>query len=154
MASWRKELKELTRRLPEVGAESAAMADAMGEKETDRGCALITGSIAENALEAILQTGTVSLSKTRRDELFGIDGVMGSFSAKIKVAFAFGLIDAELRDQFDRLREIRNAFAHAKVAINFNTPAVRHSCVGLLKSRDDKRIEPRNLYVNTTLLLM
>ena len=154
MANWRKELRELTRRMPAAGIEIGAMVDAVYQTESDRGCVLIAGSVAENALETIIRTHIVPLSRAKEEELFAGEGVFSSFSAKIKTAFAFGLIDGELRDQFDRLREIRNAFAHSKVAIDFNTPEIRRACVGLLKSKDPAKIEPRALYANAAYLLM
>src|SRR5438067_692232 len=120
MANWRKELRELTRRDLVIGPETGATVDAIQQTESDRGCALIAGSMAENALESIIRVRMTPLSKSKYSEIFGIEGVLGSFSAKIKAAFAFGFIDADLRDQFDRIREIRNAFAHSKVAIDFN----------------------------------
>jgi hypothetical protein len=96
----------------------------------------------------------VRLSKEKETQMFGIDGVLGSFSAKIKTAFAFGFIDADLRDQFDRIREIRNVFAHSKIAIDFKTPEIHHACVGLLKSSDATAIDPRAVYSNAAYFLM
>jgi hypothetical protein len=68
---------------------------------------LIAGSVAEDALETIIRSQLISLSKTRLNELFGMEGVLSSFSSKIKIAYSFGFIDADLRDdQFDKIREI------------------------------------------------
>jgi DNA-binding MltR family transcriptional regulator len=96
----------------------------------------------------------IPLNKTQIDSIFGVEGVLSSFSAKIKIAFALGFIDADLRNQFDKIREIRNAFAHSKSAIDFNTPSIRRACVGLLKTDDPTKIVPRALYSNTAYFLM
>ena len=154
MANWRKELKELIRRFPTTGIETDDIAKALYEGESDRGCALIAGAVAENALESIIRVHLVPMSKTKLDELFAAEGVLSSFSAKIKIAFALGFIDPPLRDHFDKMREIRNAFAHAKIAIDFKNPIIRRACVGLLDSKDGKKIEPRALYTNSCYLLM
>jgi hypothetical protein len=154
MTSWRKELRELIRRMPDRGDEIDTTIKAMSEAESDRGCALIAGSVAEDGLETILRSHLVSLSKTKVDELFGIERPLSSFTAKIKIAYAFGFIDGSLRDHFDKIREIRNVFAHSKIAIDFNTPAIRRSCVGLLGSTDANKINPRDIYLNTAYILM
>jgi hypothetical protein len=154
MANWRKELRDLTRRLPEADIETSATAAAIHSAESDRGCALIAGSVAENALETIIRTRMTPLNKEREDQIFGIDGILGSFSSKIKIAFAFGFIDVDLRDQLDRMREIRNVFAHSKIAIDFKTPEIHRACVGLLKSTDQSEINPRAVYSNTSYLLL
>ncbi len=130
MANWRKELRDLTRRDPEVGSGTAAVNEAVHTAESDRGAALIAGSTAENSIEQILRMQLVALNKQQIDDLFGPDGIMGSFSAKIKIAFAFGLIDKKLSDEADRIREIRNAFAHCKCHIDFNTQEVKRACDG------------------------
>jgi hypothetical protein len=151
MPNWRKELRALTQRQLEVG-EVDAWVDAV-DLESDRGWALITGSTAENALEEIISAAMVPLGKPEHTELFGIGGLLASFSAKIKTAFAFGLIDAELRDQFDRVHRIRNAFAHAMTAISFDAPEIQRACIGLLQSKNLSEIDPRAVFSNTAWML-
>ena len=56
MANWRKELRALTRRDPIAGTETDATVEAIQNIESDRGCALIAGSVAENSLETIIRT--------------------------------------------------------------------------------------------------
>jgi hypothetical protein len=154
MSTWRTELRALTRRHTLFSAEITAMVEAVQTNESDRGAALIAGSLAENALEGIIQAHMRHLNKERLDQIFATEGVLSSFSAKIKVSYAFNLIDEEIRDEFDRIREIRNTFAHSKLAIDFNTPQVKRACLGLLRSKDEAKISPRPLYSNAVTFLV
>jgi DNA-binding MltR family transcriptional regulator len=159
MAKWRKELRELSRRDPEPGDEAHFITTALYTNESDRGCALIAGSIAENALEEIIRARLPHLSKERLDELFGYEGVLGTFSAKIKIAYAFGLIDHKLRDDFDRLREIRNVFAHARTIIRFRTPQIAQACGGLMAGYPNTPAESkikhgRTNYIETAMAMV
>jgi hypothetical protein len=159
MASWRKALRDLTRRDPVVGKETMAVHNELYNVEGDRGAALIGGSMAENALETIIRTHLIPLGNDKLDELFGFESPIGSFSSKIKISFAFGFIEAKMRDDYDRIREIRNAFAHCKVFINFNTPEILNSCYGFVNAfqnitRQQIADNPRRVYINTTITLM
>lgn len=79
--------------------------------ETTRGAVLVSSALVENLLEDMIKNYLVRDKST--DDL--IDGPMapiGTFSAKIKLAFAVGLIDKRERDLCDLVRTIRNDFAH------------------------------------------
>jgi hypothetical protein len=61
------------------------------------------------------------LSTDEDTRLFGVDGPMGTFSNRIAVAYAFGVIDADDRKKFDFIREMRNACAHSRMPLSFET---------------------------------
>lgn len=130
MPNWRDELRAISRRDPTTGDEAAAIGDALHTTESDRGCALIAGQLAENGLQQIIRLHASQLPNNKLEEVFGFEAPMGIFSAKIKVAHALGIIDAEIRGDLDRIREIRNAFAHSLVVISFKTPQVIRGCDG------------------------
>jgi hypothetical protein len=117
MTNWRKELKALARQEPITNDHEQIVAE-LHRTGSDRACALLLSSMVENALETILIIHMRrGLSKTQLDGLFGYDAPLGSFSAKIRIAYAFMFIDHDIRDDFDRIREIRNTFAHSKIAL-------------------------------------
>jgi hypothetical protein len=158
MPNWRKELRELITRDPALG-EANVIVDALREVESDRGCALIAGSIAEDTLQEILKTKLVPLSNERVEELFGVNGIIGSFSSKIRIAFAFRIIDAKVRDDYDRVREIRNVFAHARTPVYFNTPAIARSCKEFHSQLPPRfmiaqNTEPRQRYIQAVYTLI
>ena len=130
MPHWRKELTELSARDPRLGEEAAEIGRALHDVETDRGCALVGASLTENALREIIRIHAFQAPNTDLDDIFGFEAPLGTFSAKIKIAYAFGMIDKKIRDDCDRIRVLRNAFAHSRVPINFKTSAVTRGCSG------------------------
>jgi hypothetical protein len=132
MANWRKELREISNKDPEPGEELHAVNAALDGSESDRGCALIAGAITENAVQQILRMHAFQVQNKDLPSLFNFESPLGTFGDKIKIAHAFGAIDTEIRDDLDRIREIRNAFAHSTVAITFSTPAVIRGCAGFI----------------------
>jgi DNA-binding MltR family transcriptional regulator len=90
-------------------------------QETDRACAVLAASLLDDCLQKLL-AAAMAVSK---DELFKANGPLGTFSAKIDMANAFGLIsDEDCRDTH-LIRKIRNDFAHSLThELSFATPAV------------------------------
>ena len=58
------------------------------------------------------------------EALFSDNGPLHAFASKIKVAHALGLLNDDLTHDLNRLRDIRNAFAHALLPLNFEHPDV------------------------------
>jgi DNA-binding MltR family transcriptional regulator len=54
--------------------------------------------------------------------LFAPSGPLGTFSAKINLAYHLEVIDDRIRSQLHDLRELRNACAHSHHPISFDTP--------------------------------
>jgi hypothetical protein len=153
MASWRKELCALSRRAPNE-AEAKALIKTLTEIESDRGCALIAGAVIEDIAEFIIRARIRNLNTEQQTGLFGPEGTLGTLSSKVRVAFAFALIDKEINDQFDRMREIRNAFAHASFHITFDTNEIRKACEGIFQAPGVSDLSPRERYINTAVFLM
>lgn len=94
-----------------------------------RGAALIMASILDNMLEYAITLFFVELGKTKFDNIFrSKQAPLASFSSKISVAYALGIITDEVRAQLDRVRSIRNAFAHSMKAIDFDHEIVASEC--------------------------
>lgn len=55
------------------------------------------------------------------DHIFRFEGPLGSFSARIGIAYLFRFIDDVSRNQLSLIREVRNACAHSPHAIAFAT---------------------------------
>jgi DNA-binding MltR family transcriptional regulator len=82
-------------------------------KQTDRGAAMIGSAYVEDALQKILLASFHDKSPTVVPILFeGPNGPLSSFSAKIRIAYAFGLIGEHTQGDLDQIRDIRNRFAH------------------------------------------
>ena len=95
-------------------------------KESDRGLALICTSYLDEMLRRTIAAFLVD-EEIAKTLLNGAVAPLGSFSARIKTAYALGLIDKPTMDDFDRLRSVRNTFAH-HFDTSFEVPKVRDLC--------------------------
>jgi hypothetical protein len=93
--------------------------------ESDRAAVIIAGSLLEDELGKLIGKVMRQLAADDRQRLFGFDGPVGTFSNRILLAYALRLIDSNDRRQLDLLREMRNACAHSRVPLTFETPELR-----------------------------
>ena len=140
---------------------------AQGDNESDRSIILIRGALVEEALQRAILNRMRSLNHAERRRLFDNPfAPLSSFSGKIAIAYAIKLIGPSTRDDLDCIREIRNAFAHTIVNIDFSTKEVMDHCAHLqLPARfppgsgphdlswPPSTAEPRRLFLATAQLL-
>jgi hypothetical protein len=123
-------LAQLTRRAP----STTEFLEVLGElhSESDRSAAIIGAAFVEDALQrALLSRMRSPLKSEDRKRLFGANAPLSSFAGKIIIAYATYLIGPQTRDDFDCVREIRNAFAHTVGSLSFETPQVAVHCAHL-----------------------
>jgi DNA-binding MltR family transcriptional regulator len=97
-------------------------------KESDRGAVLISATRLEEKLGLLHRnyiTHQVGDSKKVLEELFRPYAPLSSFSAKIQLAYAYGLIEAEDYADLNVLRKIRNDAAHTSVEFSLETNEMR-----------------------------
>jgi hypothetical protein len=70
----------------------------------------------------------LALAKDKNEELFGMNGPMGTFDLKVKMANALKIFGPETDANLNLIRVIRNAFAHATIPITFKTSAIIAIC--------------------------
>ena len=100
--------------------------------DAPRSAAIVGATFLEDVTQLSLLTKMVAdLSKDEIDRLFIGTAPLSSFSAKINMAHALGLVGSKAKHDLDTIREIRNAFAHAKVSVNFDTLAIANAISGL-----------------------
>jgi hypothetical protein len=110
--------------------EFSEMMEQIGQADP-RAAALVLAFI-DSLLEFAIKINFVDLDETAFNKLFrDPTAPLSSFSAKISVAHALGVYGDEIRSQLDRLRIIRNAFAHSIRPITFDEPLVRKECFRL-----------------------
>jgi hypothetical protein len=80
------------------------------------------GAVLEDHLEEALLKKMVWLNADERGGLFGAEAPIATFSSKIRLAHALGLIDRPQKRAFDLVREMRNACAHSRCALSFESP--------------------------------
>jgi DNA-binding MltR family transcriptional regulator len=60
--------------------------------------------------------------------LFDASGSLGTFSAKIDLAYSLGIYGEKTYRELNMIRKIRNEFAHILGPLNFNSPDVENRC--------------------------
>jgi hypothetical protein len=112
--------------------------------ESDRGAAILAGSFAENALGHYLRFRMQD--EKVANELFAPLGPLASFSQRIAIAYAFGLISKQRYDDFELIRKIRNHFAHHPMDAKFADTEVQQLAARLsmmeTTTRDHKESRP------------
>ena len=92
---------------------------------------LLSVAILEHVLgAAIAQHFTPSMPEAHLATLFedGGNGPLATFSAKCRIAFALGVFGEKTNRDLQRIRTIRNAFAHPPRPIDFATAEIRRQC--------------------------
>ena len=115
--------------------------------ETDRGRALVTAAFLDETLKRLLMA-RISVGGNKKKKfvqpLFDIFGPLSSFSAKIRICYAIGLISETVADDLDAIRRIRNEFAHSLIERSFEDSPIKEWISELkvkINSQDD-RIRP------------
>ena len=98
-------------------------------KESDRGCGLVAAAFLENELSVLLKLFLVEHIKK---ELFDFNGPLGTFSAKIDMSYAMGLISTPIRDALHLVRKVRNDFAHLQDPLDFTANEIRQRVDAIL----------------------
>ena len=122
--------------LKQISSERPTLQDlerAMEEIQNDhpRSAAIVGATYLDDVTRLAILTKLVDLSKDETDRLFVGFAPLSSFSAKIQMAYAMGLIGKKTRHDLKTIRDIRNVFAHASVSVTFETEAVANAINGL-----------------------
>ncbi len=106
---------------------------ATNELMTDghRGIAVLGAALLEDLLRVGILYNMRTLSTAEQDKLFSGYGPLSSFSTKIQIAYAIGLIGPNVTHDLETIREIRNGFAHTALQVDFGSPEVIALCNGL-----------------------
>ena len=123
-------------------------------KDGSRGSVILAGTLVEDCLRALLISRMApGVEKDEPKDLFGPMKPLSSFSAKIRMGFALKLYGERTFHDLQLLRELRNLFAHGKLAIDFDTPGVKCAINQFHCHSRDERDPRKRFYSVTTLLL-
>jgi DNA-binding MltR family transcriptional regulator len=120
-------LKSLGRKMPSRDEMHEALDHI--SREGAHTTVILGTALVEAALQMALRVRMYSgMSVADEASLFDGDGPLATFSAKIRMGFAFEVVNEEMRAELNRLRDIRNAFAHSKYFLKFETQEVSEAC--------------------------
>lgn len=128
-----KALKAHSNAIPGVTEEELDEGFEAFKKETDRGAVILGATTLEDKLAERLQSQMPHLNSDELSRLFGWDGPMGTFSAKVRMAHALGHLDRATFKMAEVVREMRNACAHSRQDISFKDEALRDAVLLLGK---------------------
>lgn len=131
------------------------------EAQTDRAVAIVGAAFLDAKLEMVLNLHCApALSNNEQKNLFrGPTAPLGSFSGKMRVAHAFGLIGPRSYADLKLIAKIRNRFAHDLQITNFSEPAIIESCSKLqladyVFSSQEIPHDPRGRFLNSVVNIM
>lgn len=126
-----------------IGDAPGNLADTI-ENETDRGCVILLSTAIEDVLKSRILENMVEINADETERLFGPDAPLGSFSAKIKIGRALGIIDRDIARMCDVLRDMRNACAHSGRGISFDDKVLRDALAVLMAFTTDEELDYDN----------
>ena len=98
-------------------------------RESDRGAALISAVMLDDLIERIILAFLLDNKDTKK-LLSGFNAPLGTFSARTLAAYSLGLISEQEYEECNRLRLVRNEFAH-NVHQAFGDQKVKDLCANL-----------------------
>lgn len=130
------------------------------ELATDRTCAIVAATLVDSSLLQSLSAELFIRNNTHSERLFhGESGPFSTFSQRIAIARAIGLVDDDFEKGCNAIRLIRNAFAHTLIKLSFDDELIAKECnklpepTGLLAKRfETTKNENRRKYVATCIL--
>lgn len=132
-------LHDLSRQLPSAAQFEKIITEI--DQMDGRAAALVLIALIDNLLEYSIRLNFVRLNDIRFKALFrNPTAPLSSLSAKINIGHALGIFSDEMRSQLDRMRSIRNAFAHTILAVTFNEPSIMGECNKLEPARLTDRV--------------
>ena len=133
-----KTLKELQKELPSLDDIQRIYAEV--QLADDYAAAMISSSLMDTMLRYLIAAHLIPMGSDREEKIFGDPfGVLNSFSAKIEMSYAMGLIGPATRGALEIVRKIRNFFAHYASQVKFDSPEVLVEC---RKIRTPKMLRP------------
>ena len=129
------EMQRLMREIPSH-AETVALLNQIADGGTspaaDRAIVLVGGALLEASLMLAInhllkdRNGNERLSPESKKQMFeaGNNGPASDFYRRIILAYALDLIGKKARTDLDRIRMIRNFFAHGALDLSFDTAVV------------------------------
>lgn len=92
-------------------------------RESDRGAALLSASMLDEKVLELLNTFLIEGDVA--NNLLRTNGPVGTFAARVDMAYALGLLEEEERAEITLVRRIRNPMGHTWRSIDFSDDRLR-----------------------------
>jgi len=121
--------------------------------ESDRGCVLMAAAYIDVQLDILLRKIFVA-DENVAEALLGTSKPLGTFSARIDVAFLLALLSESERRDLHLIRKIRNDFAHEPSPLTFDAPHIANRCRELTFSYHKPDIRSRGHFTSAVFGLL
>ena len=151
-------LRDLTRKRVSRKALWAAVERSLHGGDDVRSGVIVTTALLEKSLDRLIRSRLHRLNSQDDAAMFGPNGSIGTLSAKIRMAYALGIIGKVTRADLLAINDIRNVYAHSPLARPLTQQALQQKCLGIrmygvVYSREPKRdyeeITPAGALVKT-----
>lgn len=107
-----------------IGDSFAKFGEAIlrADQQTHAGLVMAAAAILELQLEHALLAQMRALPKDLRKRLFRGYGPLSTFAAKIDLSFALRIIDNKVLTELNKIKSIRNKFAHSESLYSLDQP--------------------------------
>jgi hypothetical protein len=96
--------------------------------ESDRACAVLGAAMVDSRLESLY----VRRLRYFKDDLLSERGPIGTFYSRIELAHALAWINTDVHHDLDKIRKVRNEFAHSfDHNLSFANPSITDLCNNL-----------------------
>lgn len=92
---------------------------------TDRSCIIVAAAYLDDLLRLLLEAFLVKGGKVKDSDLYDGNGPLSTFSSRIKLSYKLGLISEYECVEIEKVRKIRNSFAHQVLITSFDNDKVR-----------------------------
>lgn len=127
------------------------------QRESDRGLALVAAALIDEKLSDTLSSFFCESYKSKRLLSEG-NSPLGTFSSRIELSFALGLIDKNEYEEISIIRKVRNKFAHSKHGMKFENASIVGLCNNLTtelpKGEGFPTNSPRFRFINASVSLV
>lgn len=126
------------------------------QSETDRGAVLVGAAFIDDRLERLLISHLLD-STISKELVSGNNAPLGTFSSRIKMNYALGLITELEFKECEIIRRIRNEFAHSIHGMSFKNQKIHSMCLNLkANTPDGARFsnDARQLFINSVISVL
>lgn len=98
--------------------------------ETDRSVAIVGASLVDHSLQSAIASILRPVEDDRDifDRLYGLQGIFGSFEAKVLAAYALKIIGPNTQRDLRLITKIRNQFGHDMNPLSFEDGHIKDRC--------------------------
>jgi hypothetical protein len=115
--------KDLTKSSPSIADRETMEKEFYGD--SDRACGILYAGWVELLIESTLKQ---VFKKEVSAKLLDFEGPLGTFSAKIMMAYGLGVFGTKTNHDLLLIRTMRNGFAHCQLPLRFQLPEVKAVC--------------------------